>query len=65
MNNIDKKESIVSFRNVSVSFKEVNVLKDLSFDIYPGEIVTIAGPSGSGKSTILKILGKIIQIDSG
>ncbi|MEI8388732.1 MAG: ATP-binding cassette domain-containing protein [bacterium] len=65
MNNIDKKESIVSFRNVSVSFKEVHILKDLSFDIYPGEIVTIAGPSGSGKSTILKILGKIIQIDSG
>ena len=65
MNNIDKKESIVSFRNVSVSFKEVKVLKDLSFDIYPGEIVTIAGPSGSGKSTILKILGKIIQVDSG
>lgn len=65
MNNFDKKTPIVSFKNVCISFKEVQVLKDLSFDIYPGEIVTIAGPSGSGKSTILKLLGKIIYMDSG
>ena len=65
MNNFDKKEPIVSFRDVCVSFNSTQILKDLSFDIYPGEIVTIAGPSGSGKSTILKLLGKLIYMDSG
>ena len=65
MNNFDKNEPIVSFKNVCVAFKNTRVLKDLSFDIYPGEIVTIAGPSGSGKSTILKLLGNIIRMDSG
>lgn len=65
MNDFNKNEPIVSFRNVTVSFKHVKVLNELSFDIYPGEIVTIAGPSGSGKSTILKLLSKIIHMDSG
>jgi len=65
MNDFEKNKPIVSFKNVSMSFKHVQVLKDLSFDIYPGEIVTIAGPSGSGKSTILKLLGKILHRDSG
>lgn len=65
MNNFDKNEPIVSFRKVSIAFKNTRILKDLSFDIYPGEIVTIAGPSGSGKSTILKLLGNILHMDSG
>jgi len=65
MNTTEIKEPIVSFRDVCVSFKGRSVLKDLSFDIYPGEIVTIAGPAGSGKSTILKLLGTIIHMDSG
>ncbi len=65
MNNFDNKEPILIFKNVSIAFKDVKVLKEICFEIYPGEIVTIAGPSGSGKSTILKILGKIICRDSG
>ena len=65
METLDKKEPVVSFRNVNVSFNGVPILKDLSFDVYPGEIVTIAGPSGSGKSTILKLLGKLMYMDSG
>jgi len=66
MENNGKKPPIVSFRNVCVSFrKNVYVLKNLSFDIYPKEIITIAGPSGSGKSTILKLISGIIYPDSG
>lgn len=65
MENVEAKEPIVSFKDVCLSFNGVTVLKDLSFDIYKGEIVTIAGPSGSGKSTILRLLGRIIKADSG
>lgn len=66
MENNQKKEPIVRFRNVYVSFKNnSHVLKDLSFDIYPKEIVTIVGPSGSGKSTILRLISRVIYPDSG
>lgn len=61
----DKKEPIIIFKNVNLSFGEKDVLKNLSFDIYPKEMVSVAGPSGSGKSTILKLISRLIEPDSG
>ncbi|MBA6254601.1 MULTISPECIES: ABC transporter ATP-binding protein [unclassified Colwellia] len=41
------------------------VLKNVDFSIFPGEMVAIVGPSGSGKSTLLSILGLLDEQTSG
>ena len=40
-------------------------VKDLSFDLAPGEFLGIIGPNGAGKTTILKILSKVTHPTSG
>ena len=60
---------ILSIQNIRRDFKmgdeTVHALRGVSFDIYPGEFVTIMGTSGSGKSTMLNILGGMDKPTSG
>ncbi len=44
---------------------EVIAVKDVSFDIHPGEFISIIGPSGCGKTTVLKCVGDLISPTSG
>lgn len=60
---------ILELRNVSKSFGDgdarVDAVKDVSFDIARGEMVSLVGPSGSGKSTLLAMVGGLLQPTSG
>ena len=47
---------LIQATNISHQYKNRQVLSEVSFAIYPNEIVTLIGPNGAGKSTILKIL---------
>ncbi len=57
--------AILEAKNVSVSFGDKPILKDLSLSITQGQIVSILGPNGSGKSTFLKALSRNIKLKSG
>ncbi len=65
------KNPIISIKDVSYVYtneetgERLDVLKDISIDIHPGEFVSIIGPSGCGKSTLLKILTGLIRSKKG
>lgn len=47
------------------SFKDLKVLKGITTEIHPGEVVCVIGPSGSGKSTFLRCLNRLEEATSG
>ncbi|NFH80020.1 betaine/proline/choline family ABC transporter ATP-binding protein [Clostridium botulinum] len=56
---------MIEFKNVSKVFKNQTVLKDVSFKIDKGELVSIIGESGCGKTTTLKMINSLIKPSSG
>ena len=57
--------SIIKTENISKSFGSVEVLKNVSLTVEPGEVVVIIGPSGAGKSTYLRSLNHLEKPTSG
>jgi len=57
--------AVITVSNVRKSFSSLEVLKDISFSLEKGEVLSIIGPSGSGKSTLLRCITNLEQIDSG
>jgi ABC-type multidrug transport system fused ATPase/permease subunit len=56
----------ISFDRVAFGYVEdLPVLRDISFDIKPGQMVGIVGPTGSGKSTIASLIARFRDPDSG
>ena len=56
---------MIDVKNLSKSFGTLDVLKDISEHIYPGEKIVIIGPSGSGKSTFLRCLNLLEEPTDG
>lgn len=58
---------LISLNGVSKSFKDGQVLAldNMSFDVKPGEFVSLVGPSGCGKTTLLRLIDGLIAPDTG
>ncbi|AZO25783.1 MULTISPECIES: ABC transporter ATP-binding protein [unclassified Mesorhizobium] len=55
----------IALSGVSKHFGAVEVIRDVSLDIEPGELVVFLGPSGSGKTTLLRMIAGLESIDEG
>lgn len=58
------KDKII-FENISKSYGDKKILKDINLKIEEGEFVTILGPSGCGKTTLLKLVNRLLSFDEG
>lgn len=63
--NIREMRDKISFHNVSFSYTEQPVVKNVSFEVQKGEKIAIIGENGSGKSTLLSLLLRFIEPQAG
>ena len=59
------RRDLLTVRGVRKAFGELEVLRDISFDVPAGTVTTIIGPSGSGKTTVLRTLNALDRADAG
>jgi len=57
--------SILEIENITKSYKNKKVLKNISFSINEGEIVALIGPNGAGKTTLMKVISDLLKQDDG
>jgi len=58
-------EALLELKKVSKSFPGVQALKEVDFQLYPGEVVALCGANGAGKSTAASIIAGIYPHDAG
>ncbi|AGN83733.1 MULTISPECIES: amino acid ABC transporter ATP-binding protein [Enterobacteriaceae] len=58
-------KSAITLSRITKSFGSTQVLKEISLDVSPGEVLVLIGASGSGKSTVLRIMSGLETADGG
>lgn len=56
---------VLQLKNIHKRFPGVYALKDVSLDLYPGEVHALMGENGAGKSTLIKVISGVYQPDEG
>lgn len=56
---------MIQFKNVTFAYGNQNVLRGVSFSVFPGSITALVGPSGSGKSTITRLIARFWDVQEG
>ncbi|MAZ71937.1 MAG: antibiotic ABC transporter ATP-binding protein [Flavobacteriaceae bacterium] len=63
---LKKAKGAIVFENVRFGYKEnEEVIKDISFEVFPGQTIAIVGATGAGKSTIINLLNRFYELNSG
>ena len=64
--NPDRIAGTIAFNNVNFAYVEDNwVIKNLSFEVEPGQVLAVVGATGSGKSTIINLIGRFYDVQQG
>ncbi|MGO7537150.1 ATP-binding cassette domain-containing protein [Rhizobium leguminosarum] len=60
-----KAQPLLSLRGINMTFGGVKALKNVSFEVLPGEVHCLAGENGSGKSTLIKVISGVYRPADG
>ncbi len=58
-------DRILNVENINVYYGAIHAIKDVSFEVFDGEIVALIGANGAGKSTTLKTLSGLLRSTTG
>jgi ABC-2 type transport system ATP-binding protein len=58
-------EPAIRVQGLEKSFKQLEALRGVDFDVAPGSIFALLGPNGAGKTTVVKILSTLLKADTG
>ncbi len=61
----EETKPVISLEHIQKSFDSTMVLKDISLEVFPKEVVSVIGPSGSGKSTLLRCATLLETFEAG
>ncbi|MGA8718318.1 MAG: ATP-binding cassette domain-containing protein, partial [Solirubrobacteraceae bacterium] len=58
-------EPAIRVRGLQKSYKKLEVLRGVDFDVAPGRIFALLGSNGAGKTTVVRILSTLLKVDAG